>query len=197
MESFGIVELVGVVFGILYVWLAIRESVWCWPAGLANALLFLVVFSHARLYGSAALQGLYLWLSIYGWHQWLRGGEGQGRLAVARSPARSALALGAAAFLATAGFWGYLRFRTDAALPLPDAATTAFSLAAQWMTTRKWIESWLVWIAVDVVYVVMYLSQRLYLTAALYLVFLVMAGLGYREWHRSLVSTREPDPRLP
>ena len=53
------------------------------------------------------------------------------------------------------------------------------------MTTRKWLESWLVWIAVDAVYVAMYVSQRLYPTAVLYAVFLVMAAFGYREWRAS------------
>ena len=186
MDSYAVAELAGVVFGILYVLLAIRERVWCWPAGLANALLFLVVFFHARLYGASFLQGVYLLLSIYGWRQWLRGGKDGGRLAVSRTPAAWAVGLGAAVVVASAGFGIYLRYRTDAALPFTDAATTATSLAAQWMTTRKWLESWLVWIAVDLVYVVMYVSQALYPTAGLYLVFLVLAGFGYGEWRKAM-----------
>ena len=80
----------------------------------------------------------------------------------------------------------FLRHRTDAALPFPDAATTAFSLVAQWMATRKWLENWLVWIAVDVVYVAMYVSQGLLPTAGLYAAFLVLASFGYREWRASM-----------
>ncbi len=190
MHGYALAETAGVAFGVLYVWLAVRESVWCWPAGLVNAALFLVVFFHARLYGASALQGVYLVLSLYGWWQWLRGGAEQGRLAVSRTPRVWAWALAAAGGLGTLGLGLYLRLRTDAALPFPDAATTAFSLAAQWMTTRKWIENWLLWIAVDLVYLAMYLSQRLYATTGLYLVFLVMAVLGYREWRRSLGAAR-------
>jgi nicotinamide mononucleotide transporter len=78
-----------------------------------------------------------------------------------------------------------LKYRTDAALPFPDAATTAFSLAAQWMATRKWLENWLVWIVVDVAYVAVCVSQHLYAMAALYAVFLVLAVLGYKEWRAS------------
>ncbi len=186
MQGFGIVELLGVVFGVLYVWLAIRESVWCWPAGLANAALFLVVFFHARLYGAAALQALYFALSLYGWRQWLRGGDQHGRLRVSRTPLRSAIGLAASTGVAAVLLALYLEQRTADALPWSDAATTAVSLAAQWMTTRKWLESWLVWIAVDAVYVAMYVSQRLHPTAALYAVFLVMALFGYREWRASM-----------
>jgi nicotinamide mononucleotide transporter len=99
--------------------------------------------------------------------------------------------LGGAAAAGTAGLGVFLRDRTDAVLPLVDAGTTAFSLAAQFMTTRKWIETWIVWVAVDVVYVGMYVSQHLYATAGLYAVFLVLAVLGYREWRVSIVRGRE------
>jgi nicotinamide mononucleotide transporter len=186
VQGFGAAELAGVVFGLLYVWLAIRENVWCWPAGIANAALFLVVFFHARLYGAAALQLVYLALSVYGWRQWLRGGEQHGRLGVSRTPLGWAIGLGVGASLVAVLLAFYLRQRTADALPWSDAVTTAASLAAQWMTTRKWLENWLVWIAVNVVYVAMYISQRLHATAVLYAVFLVMAVLGYREWRSSM-----------
>lgn len=183
---YAALEAIGVVFGVLGVLLTIRQSVWCWPAGLVNVSLFALVFFHARLYGSSALQLVYVALSLYGWHEWLHGGEAEGRLAVSRTGAAWAagLGLGGVAFALALGL--FLAYRTNAALPFWDAGTTAFSLVAQWMTTRKWLENWLVWIAVDVVYVGMYLSQRLYATAGLYAVFLGLAVLGFREWRRSL-----------
>jgi nicotinamide mononucleotide transporter len=176
----------GVVLGVAYVLLAIRENPWCWPLGIGNAALFLVVFFEARIYSNALLQALYVVVSFYGWYLWRHGGKGHGRLAVSRTPARWLVLLAAAAVLASVGLGLFLRHRTDAALPFPDAATTAFSLAAQWMATRKWLENWLVWIGVDVVYVAMYASQRLYPTAGLYAAFLVLAALGYREWRASM-----------
>ena len=170
------------------VWLTTRQSVWCWPTGLLNVGLSALVFLHSRLYGSAALQLVYVALCLYGWHQWLHGGAGEGRLEVSRTPARwlAGLAVVGSAFALGLGL--FLRYRTDAALPFWDASMTAFSLAAQWMTTRKWIENWLVWIPVDAVYVAMYLSQRLQAYAGLYAVFLVLAVFGYRGWRRSLAA---------
>ena len=64
--------------------------------------------------------------------------------------------------------------------------TTTTSLVAQWMMTRKLLENWLIWIAVDIVYVPMFIARQLYPTAALYAVFLGLAVLGYRDWRRSL-----------
>ena len=178
-------EIAGALFGFAYVVLAIRESVWCWPVGIANAALFLVVYAHARLYGAAGLQAVYLVVSVYGWYEWLHGGQDHGRLAVSRTPVAWAAGLLAAGAAFTLGFGLFLKHHTDAALPFPDAATTGFSLAAQWMATRKWLENWLLWIVVDVAYVAVCLSQRLFPMAALYAVFLVMAVVGYKEWRAS------------
>ena len=153
--------------------------------------LFAIVFYHVRLYADMALQGVYAVLCVYGWHEWRHGGTGTGPLAVSRVPRPWLAGLGLAGAAFALGLGLFLRDRTDAALPFWDAGTTSFSLVAQWMTTRKWIENWAAWIAVDVVYVGMYLSQRLYATAGLYAVFLVLALAGLREWGRSLSAEVE------
>jgi len=185
----------GVLLGVAYVLLAIRESPWCWPFGIANAALFLVVFADARIYSNAALQAVYVVVSFYGWYEWRHGGKDHGRLAVSRAPWRWLVGLAAAAVLVSVALGLYLKHRTDAALPFPDAATTAVSLAAQWMTTRKWIENWLLWIGVDAVYVAMYVSQRLFPTAGLYAAFLVLAFLGLREWRASMRADEDVPAR--
>jgi nicotinamide mononucleotide transporter len=135
---------------------------------------------------------VYVVVSVYGWYAWLHGGEGKGALAVSHTPRRWALGLAGAGAVATVAFGLFLRHRTADALPFPDAGTTAFSLVAQWMATRKWLENWLLWMAVDVAYVAMYVSQRLYMTAGLYAAFLVLAVVGFREWRASLSASVRP-----
>ena len=114
---------------------------------------------------------------------------------VSRAPARWKLSLAVVGAAAAVGLGLALR-RTDAALPYWDGGATAFSLVAQFMTTRKWLENWYVWLAVDTVYVGIYLSQGLYPTAALYVAFLVLAGMGLREWRRSLAAEGEASGAL-
>ncbi len=184
----SIPEAVGVAFGFAYVVLVIRQNVWCWPTGLANALLFIVVFWQARLYGAMGLQVVYVALMLYGWREWLHGAEEGGALAVSRISPRWGIGLGLAGAGAGVALGLLLRYRTDAALPFWDGGTTAFSLVAQFMTTRKWIENWCVWMAVDAIYVGMYASQGLYPTAVLYAAFLLLAVLGLIEWRRSFLS---------
>lgn len=190
-----VLEPAAVVLGFLSVWLTVREDWRCWPVGLASVLMFAVVFRDARLYGAALLQLVYAGTQLYGWWAWRHGGEQGGALPVTRTPRRllaGLLAAGAVAAVALAAALG--RF-TDAALPITDAATTSFSLVAQVLLTRKWIENWLLWIAVDAVYVVMYLSQSLVPTAALYAAFLVLAILGWRAWRKDLAGS-EDDPAV-
>ena len=179
-------EAAGVGFGVLAVWLTTRQNIWCWPTGLVNVGLFILVFYEARLYADMGLQGVYVVLLIYGWYEWLRGGKNHSPLRVARTPA-AALAGGAAAGAVFLFVLGYLlKGHTNADLPFLDSTLTSFSLVAQFYQTRKWIENWIVWIAVDIVYVGMYIYKELYLTSGLYAVFLVLAVLGYVEWRKSM-----------
>jgi nicotinamide mononucleotide transporter len=180
-------EGIAAVFGVVSVFLSTRQNIWSWPTAIVNVALYTVVFFNGRLYGQMGLQTIYLMLSIYGWYQWLHGGVEHTALRVSRaSPRLLALlmALNVAAWIALAA----LLRRTDAALPWLDALLTTTSLVAQWMMTRKILENWLLWIAVDIVYVPMFFSQRLYATALLYAAFLVLAVMGFREWRRSLMT---------
>jgi len=154
--------------------------------------LFLVAYAHARIYGGAALQLVYVMVSIYGWYEWLHGGADHGRLTVSRTPPGWVAGLGVAGVLGSVGFGFLLKGQTNDALPFADAAVTAWSLVAQWMATRKWLENWLLWIVLDVANVAICVSQRLYPMSALYAVFLVLAVLGFREWRRSMRQAAAP-----
>jgi nicotinamide mononucleotide transporter len=186
------IEIVGVVFGILGVWLTTRQKVWCWPIGIVGVLAFVVVFFRAKLYAAMGLQFVYVGLAAYGWYAWLHGGDAHGALRVTRTPARTMTALVVAGAAATAGLGWWLGRRTDEALPYLDAFTTVFSLAAQWMQARKQLENWALWVVVDVLYAGMAVSQGLTLTAGLYVVYVGLAVLGYRDWRRSMRTGAVP-----
>ena len=55
------------------------------------------------------------------------------------------------------------------------------------MIARKKIENWLVWILADTIYIGMYIYKGLHLTALLYIVFILLAIRGYREWNKKIV----------
>ena len=182
-------ELAAAVIGAVSVSLSVRESVWSWPTGIVNVLMYVWVFWCARLYADMGLQVVYAGISVYGWWHWLHGGAQRSVLPVSHMPARYRLPLvaGTVAFAVVVG--ALLHRGTDASLPWADASLTAASLAAQWMLSRKYVENWLVWIAADVAYVALFSYERLWCSAALYAVFLVLAVAGWRAWRRSLAES--------
>lgn len=175
-------------FGVISVFLSTRQNIWSWPTAIVNVALYTIVFYQGRLYGQMGLQPIYLVLSVYGWYQWLHGGAQRTELRVTRASPRLLVTLGVLNLAAWMALAAILR-RTDAALPWLDALLTTTSLIAQWMMTRKILENWILWIAVDVVYVPTFISQGLYATAMLYAAFLVLALMGVVEWRRSITAT--------
>ncbi|WP_417489790.1 nicotinamide riboside transporter PnuC [Maricaulis sp.] len=185
----GIVEWVAAALGVASVFLTIRQSIWCWPVGIAMTGLYLFIFASVQLYSDAGLQLVYIGLQLYGWWYWL--GNSGAATAQRQAPVQYLLPAGRlgwlGAGLVTSGALGYLMAtHTDAALPYWDASTTCFSLVAQVLLARKRIETWLVWIAVDFVSIGVYSVKGLFVTAGLYALFLGMACWGWREWMKAL-----------
>jgi nicotinamide mononucleotide transporter len=182
-------EAVAVIFGIISVYLSTRENIWSWPTALINVALFSALFLRSGLYSDTGLQVVYFVLSLYGWYEWLYGGAGHTAITVSRTPKKTWVVLGGIGVVVWALLGTITSRLPGTALPYVDAATTTISLLAQWMMTRKLIENWLIWIAVDVVYVGMFIYKGLYLTAFNYGIYLVLAGMGYIAWKRSLAAT--------
>ncbi|MGZ8379100.1 MAG: nicotinamide riboside transporter PnuC [Gemmatirosa sp.] len=177
-------EILAAVVGAISVYLSGRQRLLAWPTAIVNVLLYAVVFHRAKLYADMGLQVVYAILSCYGWYEWKYGGARRTPLPVTRAPARLWPLLLTLAALLTLLVGGGLARWTDASIPYVDSALTAVSLVAQWMMTRKLLENWLVWIAVDVVYVPVFISRGLHVTAALYAVFLGLAIAGWIAWRR-------------
>lgn len=187
-------ELVAVLFGIVSVYLSTRENIWSWPTALVNVSLFFALFYRSGLYSDTGLQVVYFVLSIYGWYEWLYGGANRTAISVSRTTRKTWMVLCAIGVVAWAVLGSVTSRLPGTALPYVDAATTTVSLLAQWMMTRKLLENWAIWIAVDVVYIGMFIFKGLYLTAFNYGIYLALALLGYITWKRSLAVTTSAAP---
>ena len=184
-------ELIAVIVTLVAVYLTARQIIWCWPLGLVSVTLYAAVFLQAKLYADMGLQALYFGLAIYGWWAWLHGGEDHGKLQVTFASSKMKTTLAVIGIVSGVVLGQTLNRFTDASLPFMDSILTSFSIVAQWMQTRKKLQAWLVWLAVDVFYVGMFLYKGLYPTAGLYAVFLYLAVLGYVEWRRSMGRTSD------
>jgi nicotinamide mononucleotide transporter len=179
------IEAAAVLLTLASVVFQIYENIWGWPTTIVGVALYAFVFFHARLYADMGLQAIYITLGFYGWYEWLHGGEARTERKVSNAPMKLqaiAYAIGGAFAIVLAFI---LRRTTNASLPFVDSTLTSYSLVAQWMLTKKYLENWIVWIAVDIAYVGMFIFKKLYLTAGLYVVFMALCVRGYIEWKRS------------
>ena len=193
MPSF--IEVFGFITGAACVAMLVRQNIWNWPLGIANNLVFIVLFYRTGLYADVGLQGFYILISIYGWWSWLHGGRGHGALTVSRvKPVIGALLVLVVAGSTTLLAW-LLRRYTNSTVPVLDSLITALSLVAQFMMTRKWIENWPVWIVANCLSVSLLIYKGLYVASALYLVYQVLCVMGLLEWRRALNHSRlSPSP---
>ncbi|QEH34467.1 Nicotinamide riboside transporter PnuC [Aquisphaera giovannonii] len=186
-------EAASFVTGAACVWLTVKENPWNFPIGLVNVATFLVVFARAGLLADAGLQAVYFVLGCRGWYLWVRGGEDHAGLRVAGAGVAERLGVALAVVAMTAALWPVLA-RSGGSAPFWDALTTSISLGAQWLLNRKRPESWLAWILVDAIYVPLYASKSLHLTAVLYAIFLGMAVMGLLEWRgREATAKGQPE----
>lgn len=174
-------ELLGFVTGGACVWLTMRGRISNFPVGIANSAFFLVLFASARLWADSGLQVVFIVLGFLGWRQWLHGGAHRAALSVGRAGTRDLIGCAAVVAVGTIGLTLILRSANDVA-PFWDALTTCLSLAAQWLLNAKKIETWWFWIAADCIYIPLYVSKRLDLTALVYVLFLGMCLAGLRGW---------------
>lgn len=174
-------ELLASAFGLANVLLLARRSVWNYPCGMAMVVILAGVFWHSRLYAVAGLQIFFFLAQMHGLVAWLRAPAHEGRVAVRRLPRRGwpvVLACGLAASLTLV----LLLRQTDAAAPLADGSVAGWSLVAQLLTNLRMIESWPLWVGINILSVGLYASQTLWVTAALYGVFLIVAIWSWRLW---------------
>lgn len=186
LRNTSTVELLAVASAILYLLLAIRQNSWCWAFALVSTALYSWIFLAARLYMESVLNVCYFAVAIYGWYAWTRGTSASSTLQVStRTLPYHGIAL--AVLLLLAAVNGYLlESRTDAEFPYIDSFTTWAALWTTWLVAQKVLENWLYWLVIDSISIVVYWMRDLELTAALFVLYVVMIPFGFVSWYRSM-----------
>lgn len=189
-------EFTGLASGLYCVWLLIRQNVWTFPIGLIYSFVSVAVFFNERLYADVLLSGYYVLMNAYGWYYWLYGGVRAAVevLPVTRVPRNTAILLSGLTLISIFAMGWFFDTQTDADFPYWDSATTCMSFAAMWMTARKYLENWMVWLVVDVIATAIYTLKGIHFYAILYGVYLGMAIMGWRAWQLSLLQRTDPAP---
>ncbi len=180
-----LLQIVGVVLGLLYLWLEYRANIYLWVVGMIMPVVHGALYFTSGLYADASMQLYYVLAGVYGlavWHRAPR--QRRPEMAISHIPWRATAILAAVYTLLHAVLYFALKYLTDSTVPFWDAMTTAMSVVAMWMLSRKYMEQWLGWLAVDAITVALYLYKGIPLTAGLYALYCVLAVAGYMRWRR-------------
>jgi nicotinamide mononucleotide transporter len=202
------IEVFGAVTGIIYVFLEIRQTIWLWPVGIITSAVYIWVFFTSKIYADMSLQGYYLVISVFGWYWWWKGsGQEEGTkgrrdrgatkipeernaetLQVTRLDMKTGVILIFVFVLLYGVMWLVLIRLTDSPVPVRDSFITSLSIIATWMLARKIYEHWYLWIVVNFVSAVLFITRGLYPTVILYLVYGLMSFIGLITWKKSLTT---------
>ena len=186
MDWMLMLQIVGTLLGLFYLWLEYKANIWVWVIGAIMPMVHGMLYLKAGIYADAAMQLYYVAAGIYGMVVWRRNRKDTKRGAIKHTPYGWIVPLvGCYALLHVAIYFVLTEF-TDSRVPLFDSMSTALSIVAMWMLSRKLVEQWLVWLVVDMISVGLYLYKGIPLTAGLYAIYCVLAVAGYLRWRRSV-----------
>jgi len=183
-------ELAAVVFAITYLLLAVRENIWCWFFAFVSTAIYTLLFWDVSLLMDSALNVYYMAMAAFGWYQWTHAGAGSQSNPVSQVLAiqllsRQQHALIIISIMLLSGFSGFLlSTHSDAAWPYIDSFTTWASVITTYLVTRKYLQNWLYWIVIDAVSVPLYIDRGLSLTALLFVMYIIIAVIGYLKWRK-------------
>jgi len=188
MDLLQIVEASAVALNTVYVILAVKEKILCWPFGILASLISIWLFIQIGLFAEAILFIYYVLMGLYGWWSWSQGRTEGGELDIRTWKYSRHIAIILTGILFSFLLGATLSEWTTAKSPYFDSFTTIFSFIATWLTARKLLENWIYWIIIDLATIFLYASKDIFLYAALSLVYTFMAIYGLIEWRKKLRS---------
>lgn len=184
MELKLVLQIVGTILGLVYLWLEYKANIWVWIIGAIMPLVHGILYLESGIYADAAMQLYYVAAGIYGLAVWKRKPRKSNDGVIRHTPRGWIVSLVEVYALLHVALYFLLTEFTDSRVPLFDSMSTALSIVAMWMLSRKLVEQWLVWLVVDMISVGLYMYKGIPITALLYTVYCVLAVIGYLRWRK-------------
>jgi nicotinamide mononucleotide transporter len=180
----SLLEVIAVIFGLLSVWYSRKVNLLVYPTGIINVLIYVYICFYAGLYADMGINMVYFVMSVYGWYNWTRKKDDVTTVRITWLSLKGnilALLLAAVAFILIS----YILVNyTDSTVPYIDSFTTAIFIVGMWLMARKNVENWIYWIIGDVICIPMFFYKGLVFTSFQYLVFLILAVMGFISWRK-------------
>ena len=178
------IEITAVILAILYLVLAVKQNILCWVAGIMSSVLYFFIMQSAGLYMEAYLQVFYVVMGFYGFSQW-RAGDTNNTIFVVNTWSKYQHITAILIILVLSLLSGILlETYTDAALPFLDALVTWGAVVATYMVAKKLLENWIYWFVIDATSIFLFIARDLWLTAALFMIYIVIIYFGYQSWNK-------------
>ena len=181
-------EAAAVVLAIAYLLLAVRENILCWFCALVSTTIFTFLFWDVSLLMESALNVYYIFMAIYGWHQWKFGGSKTSGIFISSLGLRGNILIITIILIATLVSGWLLSQNTNAAWPYVDSFITWASVVTTFMVVKKILENWLYWLVIDSISIPLYIDRGLYLTAILFMAYIVIVIIGYLNWRQRFIE---------
>ena len=179
-----ILQIVGTTLGLIYLWLEYKANIWLWIVGAIMPMVHGIIYLNEGIYGDAAMQLYYVAAGIYGLIVWKRKPKKSDEGRIRHTPIRWIVPLVAVYGVLHVAFYFALTEFTDSRVPLLDSMSTALSIVAMWMLSRKLVEQWLVWLVVDLISMGLYIYKGIPITGGLYALYSLLAVAGYLRWRK-------------
>ncbi|MDG2138790.1 MAG: nicotinamide riboside transporter PnuC [Flavobacteriales bacterium] len=181
----SLIEFLAVSFSIIYVILAANGNIWCWLAAIISVSLYVYICYNAKLYAETILQVFYLLMAFWGYFSWKSMNTKNTIQEITLSSHILFICFGVVFTFIS----GYLfSIYSDAKMPLVDSFTTIFSLIATYMVVKRILSTWLYFIVIDIVSIYLYYSRDLYFSSILFIIYSIIAVIGYYNWTKILVN---------
>lgn len=184
MELKLLLQIIGTLLGLLYLWLEYKANIWVWIIGAIMPLVHGILYLTSGIYADAAMQLYYVAAGIYGLVVWRRAPKKKDDGIIKHTPRSWIVSLVAVYAVLHVAIYFFLTECTDSRVPVFDSMSTALSIVAMWMLSRKLVEQWLVWLVVDMISVGLYIYKGIPVTAGLYTLYCILAVVGYMRWRR-------------
>ena len=183
------VEYIAVFAGIASVYFSRIENILVYPVGLINTIIYVYLSFNYHLLGEASVNFYYTVMSIYGWILWTKRDKEQQHVVTISFSDRRWWGYQLAFFLI---FYIVIFFSltylkkvfAPGAIPWADAFASSTAFTGMWLMTKKKVESWHWWIATNIASIPLYFVKGLVFTSVYYLILLVFAFWGLKEWKK-------------
>lgn len=192
IQNASILEWIAVITGIVSVWFSRKENILVYPIGLVNTMIYSYLSLNEHLAGEAAVNVYYTIMSIYGWYLWSRRSKQTHKpeLHIShnnKQEQKNTLLFFGVLYVLIFSALTYLKHAFwPGAIPWADALASAAAFTGMWLMARKKVESWIFWIITNIVSIPLYFVKDMSLTSVYYLILLILAISGLKEWKRKV-----------